>query len=441
LQSRVPLRSRIADGLFVMALMLYVLAGITLTPEHGDEFMYMTMAHDVFYLRDGQLDHIRYAPPVLPDTEQHLRLLNGPLNKDLIGALWMATGRPASALPGIFAWAMPLEWNTAQGNVPTADALTLARWPSALLTALSIVLLFELCVQIGGRAMAYPAALLWTLHPVILLSGRRAMTEGGLLFAMILLLGLAVWIVKLKGDATGGTAQKVRWWAWLALGLCAGLAIAAKHTGVIVVSAAVIGVLWAVWSRERQRALIGVIGAGVIALLTFLAFNPAYWNNPIGAGGAMLDARSALLAMQTRNDPATYTRLDQRSMATITQPFLSAPQYYEAPTWNGTIDDAIARYEASPVSGWRWPWPIGAIFTGAALIGALIIGWRALREGDPIARVLLIWLLASVAGSVVVPIAWQRYYVPMLPALIVAAAYPLYALRVRLRTHELDRNA
>ena len=413
-------RVQFADILFVGALMLYVLAGIAPTPVHGDEFMQMAMARDVFYLARGQMDQIHFSPPVQPDTEQQLRLINGPLNKDMIGALWIASDHTDTTLPGIFAWAMPLDWNQAHGNVPAMDELDLARLPSALLTALGVALIFALGRFVGGRKAAYPAALLYSLDPAVLLNGRRAMMEGGLMAFTLLLIAVTIWLMCRNRKHILDPV------AWVLFGLCAGATLIAKHTGIIPVVAMLLAALWIGWHTPRlgfKRALIGVVAAGLIAGLTFFAFNPAYWNDPVGAAQATLNARADLLVTQTRNDPNTYSSIIQRIGATLAEPFLISPQYYEAPTWQGVIDDAIQTYEESPLSGWRWPTVIGLMLTLISWLGVLIAAIRAIRDGDPVARVLILWFGGSLIGALIIPIDWQRYYLPWLLPMIVLAAY------------------
>ena len=58
----------------------------------------------------------------------------------------------------------------------------MARLPSALFIALSIVVMFALGGRFGGRLGAYFVSGLYTLNPVILLNGRRALQEGSMLF-------------------------------------------------------------------------------------------------------------------------------------------------------------------------------------------------------------------------------------------------------------------
>src|SRR5215510_4151693 len=119
-------RKRIADGAYLLALMTFIVAGFRLAPVHGD------------------WGRLAFAPPVERDTEQYLRLINGTINKTLIGLAWKLSGREVESLPAIYAWEMPLDWNRQQGRVPDDDALHIARWPSTLLTALGVIPVFLL---------------------------------------------------------------------------------------------------------------------------------------------------------------------------------------------------------------------------------------------------------------------------------------------------------
>src|SRR5258708_18340562 len=201
-------RKRIADAAFLVALMIYVLAGIGITPPHGDEFMQMAMARDIYYVFGGQWNKLAFAPPLIPDTEEYQRLINGTLNKNLIGVTWMLSGRGADSLPGIYAWGNPYNWNVSQGNVPSDDALHTARWPSALLTALGVLPMFYIGWQIRRRSVAYPSAVLYALHPVILLNGRRAMMEGGLLLFTLLTVAWLIAMIVAEHSAADNRPMK-----------------------------------------------------------------------------------------------------------------------------------------------------------------------------------------------------------------------------------------
>ena len=425
-------RKRIADIAFVLALMAYVLAGVVFTPLHGDEFMQMAMARDTFYIAHAQWNRIAFTPPAQPDTEQYLRLINGTINKMLIGVAWRLSGRSADSLPGIYAWAMPFDWNQRQGNVPGLDALRVARWPSALLTALGVIPVFLLGWQLRLRSLAYPAALMYALHPVILLNGRRAMMEGSLMLAS---LSAIAWLVAMivaehSGTARGFMLRLPFAMRYAILGLFAGLAIAAKQTGIVVAVCALLAALLAGLARDRSWRSIGwVVLAGAVAGLTWFALNPAYWNNPIGAAQATIAARTDLVSSQ-ETGPLTYTSPWQRVQAVIMQPFLTPPQYYESDTWAGLINDQIRAYQGSAVDGWDWGPIIGWALTVLAGLGLLSLIHDALRR-DLIAWAILTWTSGTVLASLAIPLAWQRYYLPLLLVAIVLAASGLGRLVVR----------
>src|SRR5437763_684333 len=92
-------RKRIADAAFLLALMIYILAGVAVVPAHGDEYMQTAMAVDTFSLLRGDWNRLAYHPPVAPNSETNLRLINGSINKMLIGIVWMLSGRSADTLP------------------------------------------------------------------------------------------------------------------------------------------------------------------------------------------------------------------------------------------------------------------------------------------------------------------------------------------------------
>ncbi len=426
-------RKRIADGAFLVALILYILAGVTIVPEHGDEFMQMSMARDVFYMAHSQWDRIAFTPPIQPDTEQFLTLINGTINKTLIGLTWMLDGRDPSNLPGIYAWAMPIDWNRQQGNVPTDDALYLARWPSAILAALGVVPIFLLGWQLRLRSLAYPAALMYALHPVILLNGRRAMMEGSLILTTLLTMSwlIAMIIAEHSATASGFVKRLPLAARYTVLGILAGLAVAAKQTGLVVAVAAFLAALAAGLARDRSRRPLAAVGlAGVVALLTWFALNPAYWNNPIGAAQATFAAREQLLAEQSTGAPLAYTNFWQRARALITEPFLTAPQYYESPSWAGLIDNQISAYQQSSIDGWDWGPVIGILLTLLSGIGLLALIYDALHR-DLVAWAILIWASLTMLASLAIPLDWQRYYLPLLLVAIVLAAAGLGRLLVR----------
>ncbi len=428
-------RKRLADAAFLLALMIYILSGTPLVPFHADEAMQIAMAQDYFTLREGNFAALAYAPPVEVDSLQFLRLINGSLNKNLIGLLWEANGRTAQNLPGIYAWAMPYEWNQQQGNVPDEAGLHVARWGSALATALGVIPIFMLGWHLRLRSLAYPAALIYALHPVILLNGRRAMMEGTLILFTLLSLYWLVALIVAEHSATARGFMKrlpmvVRYGA---LGVLLALTVSAKQTGVVTAFAVVLAVFAArLTHRPFQpiRAVGWVFFMGGIALVAWFGLNPQYWNNPVGAVRATVDLRLNLLRGQATNGPLTHATTLDRIGAILTQPFLTPPQYAEAPDWERRLAEPISAYQVSATNGWDWGPLIGGLFTALAALG-LVVMWRDARKRDLIAWAILLWGGTHAAFSLTVPLNWQRYYLPLLLVGIVLAAEGLGRLLVR----------
>jgi 4-amino-4-deoxy-L-arabinose transferase-like glycosyltransferase len=429
-------RKHIADAAFLIALILYILGGVRDVPFHPDEAMQISMSRDVFLMQNGA--DLAFVPPLERDTEPYLRLINGTLSKLTIGIVWQLSGRTEAQLPRIYAWEQSLEWNRERGNVPDAESLFVARIPSSIMTALGVVLLFLIGWQLRLRAMAYPAALLYALHPAILLNGRRAMMEGSLILFTLLSVCWLLALIIAEHSATGHRTIKripspIR---YALLGVLVGLTVAAKHTGLVIAAAVLAASTMAIWARTPHtvRAFVGTLAqttllALVVALITWLLLNPAYWRDPLGGVRAAAEARAELLAIQTR-DAAAHTDLLSRIGAILNQPFLTPPQFFEAPNWVGVIDDQIEAYRESAFDGWEWSPLVGVALTVFAGIGLLVLVWDALHR-DLVARAMLLWVGAALAASIVIPLNWQRYYLPLILVAILLAATGLGRMIIR----------
>jgi 4-amino-4-deoxy-L-arabinose transferase-like glycosyltransferase len=432
-------RKRIADAAFLLALMIYILAGVAVVPAHGDEYMQTAMAVDTFSLLRRDWNRLAYHPPVAPNSETNLRLINGSINKTLIGIVWMLSGRSVDSLPGIYNWEMPVDWNQREGNVPDDDSLHVARLPSVLLAALGVIPVFLLGWQLRLRSLAYPAAMLYALHPVILLNGRRAMMEGSLMLFTLLTMSwlLAVIVAEHSAVATGFVRRLSPAARYGGLGVLIGLTIASKYTGLVVAASVLLAALIAGLARDRSWRPFAWVGmAGLVGMITWFVLNPGYWNNPLGALQYTIEARQELLTQQASGD-YTYTNIGQRLQAIITEPFLTPAQFYEAESFAGISAPQIAQYQNSTIDGWDWGPIIGLALTVLAGIGLVALIYDSLHR-DKIAWAVLIWAAATVVSSLAIPFAWQRYYIPLILVAIVLAGEGLGRLLVQ-RTAEEKR--
>lgn len=401
----------------MLALSAYMLAGMALTPFHGDESTQIFMSRDYAYLfLTGQADRLRYADPPVSAQEQELRLLNGVVNKYGIGLAWHLAGFTLADLNEQWDWGGDWDYNHATGHAPSAALLQDSRWPSALFLIVGMLAVYGLAGLTGGRAAAWVAAILYALHPALLLNGRRAMMEGSLIAFTALAALLAVCWLRGRGG---------RAWLWAGLfGLCAGLALASKHTALLaVVPLGAAALVWALATERKQggRALLvraAQMGlAAVLAASLFYALNPAWWGAPVERVADVLRLRSDLLAGQTAAFGG-YTGPLEALIGLLRQSFAPAPQSFEVARWDVWLAPQIDAYESSLLAGVTAPglWALGSLALGGAGLWAL---WRG--RGLPAARwITAVWFVSALlAALLLTPIEWQRYYLPVYPPLIV----------------------
>lgn len=417
---------------WLVLLAIYILAGTAMVPFHGDESTTLWMSRDFHYLLSGDFSRLQYNDPPPDDeaaAEQHMRLVAAPLTRYLYGITGAAGGYDASTINEQWVWGAGWDWNQANGHAPPDDLLNTARFVSALFTAGGVVLLFSIGRRLafgtpGGVWIAYLASLYYALNPALLLNGRRAMMEGPALFFSLLAVLSGILLL-----------QKRTWWAALLFGVAAGLAVAAKHTNLVVVIA-VFGAcgLLAVWYSTRSDdieddidpatvgphdpyfLLVTLSVAGLLALVIFFVLNPVIWDAPVDRIGQIIEARAGILDAQAAAF-GTYDGVLDQVAGWLRQVFIVTPQYYEAPDWAGFIGGQITDYAASGLAGVS----VGGSLPGAVVIGLLLLAglWALIRAPLRVETRLLVitWVvLALIVPLVVNPFEWQRYYLLAYPA-------------------------
>ena len=421
-----------ADGLWLLCLALYILAGAAIVPFHGDESTQIFMGRDYHYLaQEGDLDKILYGNP----HERHLRVLNGTIAKNIYGWLQWLNGIGPGDINPDWDWGRDYAANQAAGALPDADLLRQSRLASALQLALAAAAFFQFVKLATNRPTAWLASLLFALQPNLLINGRRAMMEGSHILGMTLVLLAAVWLLRER-----------RWWQYALLGFCAGLAVAAKHPNAIICGLVYLALarqpLWQLarscfgsgrgnW-RGAGRQLLGLALAGLLAALVFLLLNPAWWRNPLAVAQEVVAGRQSLLQDQVRIFGG-YESFSAQISGFFEFVFMGARQYFEVDAWQdyAPVTAQIAAYESSGLAGLL-------VISGSGRLGALsllLCGFGAmslLRDPGPGSQVkwlLGIWIIGSALSTLwLTPLPWARYYLPLLPALILLVSIALHHL-------------
>jgi 4-amino-4-deoxy-L-arabinose transferase-like glycosyltransferase len=412
------------DIIWLVTLTLYVFASYREVPFHGDESTHLYMTRDYhLLLQEHDLDAVLYDASPADPAAQDLRLLNGTVFKMLAGLAWDLDGMTVDDINEQWLWGAGWEWNVIDNHHPSDPLLYDGRLVSTIALALSMWCVFLIARLEGpGRLAAYLASVIYATSPVVLLNGRRAMTEGVLLgfSTLTVLLGLLL-IHAHHSRARQSSAPTLR--LYVALAIAAGVAVASKHNAMIAVG--IVFVVIATTNLTRNHA--GVLpyaptrdfsrlaGAGMLALIVFLLLNPAWWSDPLRMPGRVLDMRSDLIDVQAVGY-GRYTRLDDRVAGMFAATFDADVQYYEASWWHDIIGDQITAYEDQPWHGVDLG-VVGAFF----LLAGVVLGTGALlRRRDAAARLVLLWWWGTlIALLIATPFDWQRYYLPLFPALAV----------------------
>ena len=429
---------RIFDWLWLGTLAIYIVAGATIVPFHGDESTLMLMGRDYHYLVvEGDISKVRFDPHWQNNRhEQLLRLLNGTVSKMVYGWVQAMNGFGPHDLNSDWSWGKDYAANAERGALPDAELLRQARLASSLQLALAAGLFFHVVKIMLNRPMAYLSVILFALHPNILINGRRAMMEGSHILGLMLVLMSAVWLL-----------QERRWRRYLLLGACAGFAIAAKHPNVsvcaLVFFACGAGPLWRLASGFRTNwrtpvmELAGLIVAGAMTVAVFLLLNPGWWTEPMEVARVVVELRQDLIEDQV-NFLGGYRSFTERAVGLFEFVFVGERQYFESPAWASfeAVTRQVTDYEDSGLAGLLMigsSGRLGLVTLLLALFGAVHFARNANARAE-YRLLLLLWFVGSALITLRLnPLPWARYYLPLLPAVIVLAAYALATLATKLR--------
>jgi len=427
----VPLRRFSAPAVLVVALAvnLWNLASV---PFHPDEATWIFMSRDLALIAREGLGAVCWQPGSAADPVALERVRTAPLPRHILGLERLAGILPAGAVPVDWDWTTTWAINADRGAVPSAGVLLAARILMALLTAFAALLVFLIARRLGSAVAGWAASLLFIFNPVMLLHGRRAMSEAALVFGVC----LAIWLMMRLPRS--GPIQ----------GAGVALALLAKHSGIVVAPAALFSALWPVApagegadipARGRVRFYLGrALRTSALMALGFVVvfglLSPSLWCHPFVALDAMLRSRTSLVDAQVEALRSAGTAFvlftpAERIVALIDRVFVASPVFWEIPNYAAETAASEAAYMRAPIDnllrGPAWGSVMLALWLSGAAIGALLVFHRATA---PASRrdlaIVLVWVLGTtLALLALVPIAWQRYYLPLVPALCVWQGY------------------
>ncbi|NOZ29831.1 MAG: hypothetical protein GXP39_17525 [Chloroflexi bacterium] len=266
-----------------------------------------------------------------------------------------------------------------------------ARVPFALITSLCAVLIYRWAGRVHGRAVALTAAILLTLEPFWIGYNRVITTDA--LQANLMILSLLTFLRYLHGHG--------RRWAAIS-GILGGLAIATKLPALVLWPTLAV---WAALRGPRESASLGVRGrwtaaavwGGLAAAILVLVW-PALWATPVETAQRIVRQ-------------ITEVELGQRHLYFMGQVVdAPGPAFYPL----------ALLIRTSPV-------------TLLAALGTLVVlAIPGLRRHLARPRLIVLWLLyiaITVGGLTLAETKFDRYLIPIYPALALIAGEGLDAIR------------
>lgn len=411
--------------LLFLLIAVFMLWGVKLVPFHPDESTYLYMSSDFEELLEKPAS-LAWSDSQENDPKQLYRLLNPPLTHYVLGIGRVLTGLPP--LPVDWDWSKSWEENRQAGALPEVRLLLAGRIAVTLCLLLSLFFLYHAGKQLGGQLTGLLTVLLMGTNMLVLLHGRRAMSEG------LLILGVSVFVWSLTYSAR---------YPWLtALGLF--LAFNAKPSTLALLPVGLLAVCWNL--EHRPKSLEGRLYASgwnmaqfliVFTLLT-LAINPVLWKNPIRATQAAINARRDLLHRQVSDtrrllSAQVINSPTQHAAILIANLYILPPAFAEV----GNYLSETARQEQEYLTIFGHNLLRGQVGGGLmlalTLLGLVKIAGRIVSSPSTSTAQGALLLLPTVlfqAGGLVfaVPLPWQRYCIPLVPVSCLIAALGLTEL-------------
>ncbi|MDX1438004.1 MAG: glycosyltransferase family 39 protein, partial [Anaerolineales bacterium] len=332
-------------------------------------------------------------------------------------------------------WSLSIDENTLKGALPTDGSLRAARLVITLFLPLSLVFIYLAGINLSGRWAGLIAVLLYGMNSLVLLHGRRAMTEGPYLLGVILL----IWALSRSRTSP------------ILVGAAFALALNSKLTALFLLPAALVAILWqsnldsANLAQRRlvSRAVLN-LGAFSLVILTISGLlNPVFWGDPLHAFQLSISERQKLLAAQVQATSLfapnqVLISPIRRLIALIANVFILEPSFSEIGNyadWSAPVEASyLARPESSVLRGLVGGGVVAALFV-FGLIASTLQSIRGKARASRRIVLVLIATLCQFSGLLLaIQLPWQRYTIGFVPFVSIWIALGLVAAGRTVRT-------
>ncbi len=347
------------------------------------------------------------------ELDQSYRLLNPPLPKYIIGIGRILSGYSSESVGVDWDWSASWEENVNSSALPDPELLLGSRLAITAVLAFSMFPLGLIAKRLSGRGLVIVTLLIFGLHSLVLLHGRRAMSEGPLIFGISLaILGIL-------------EAEKRPWVA----GIGTAIAASSKLSAVALFPVALFSIVWRKKDDDPggKMRLRGVLFFSIAAVLVTLMLNPVLWSNPLAGVGRIWNSRLDFVERQTQTLRAVSPNQiletpSERIGSMLIMLFFRKPQTSEVANYVEQTNPEEAAYLGNSMNTF-----ISGIVGGSVALLLTFSGiglslnqlrraeWRKQRE-------IILLIIGTFAQAVSILMAnsipFQRYYIPLVPFII-----------------------
>jgi 4-amino-4-deoxy-L-arabinose transferase-like glycosyltransferase len=390
-------------------LSLWYILSLQSVPFHPDESSYRYMSRNIDQLlKSPKLAFYDSGIPI--DLPMHYRLVDPPLGRFLT---WFGLKMAGDTAPNKdWDWGKSWTENLNGGALPSDKELFALRFPTVLLLSLSFFLFYRVTQIFQFSAARWISVLLYALSPLVLLHGRRAMSEGVMFFSIVLTVYSLICQPK---------------YSWLAA-IPIALAFNSKQSTLPLVG---VFFLLQLLIHYKRRSIASLVKHLLLFIILFLAItyliNPFMWLHPFDAIKAAILERQYLVSSQIEmlkvTSPEKYLGTPLlRGISLVINLFFTNPATADVANYLNNTQAMDTSYLANPINSLFRGLVPGVIYLIVFIFATLviIINIKKLCLDEQKFALITIsgFLLLFIALSVAVPIPYQRYCLPLLPFMI-----------------------
>jgi 4-amino-4-deoxy-L-arabinose transferase-like glycosyltransferase len=399
-------------GILLLAIAILFISSVSKTPFHPDETSTLYQTRDLELLF-SQPSALFWDPEKAGELDQTYRLLNPPLPKYIFGIARILAGYESNDVSVDWNWSKSWDENLSAGAFPEMDLLQSGRVASATMVLLALIPFSLIAKRMGGLPLVVIAILLFSSNALVLLHGRRLMSEGTLIFGISLgLFGIL-------------DAQKRPWLTGLGCAIAASSKLSASPL-------LLVGLIATIWGSPsdtmiNKDLLRRVFTYLAVVLVVILLLNPILWSNPLESmadiWGTRLDFTDGQVESLEIFAPEYVLRTPvQRIAAMVFHLYIAPPQTFDVGNYITQTELAVETYLSNPINKIGRGFVGGAMAMSMVLIGIIGASFKYNHLDKEKRRALSLIFIATILQTAALlwanPVPFQRYYFPLVPYVI-----------------------